>query len=432
MEITMMFVLFASFIVMLILGIPISFAIGLATFFSLLVQFPTEVASEVVAQKMITGLDSFGLLAIPFFILAGNIMNRGGIARRLIDFAKVIGGPLPGALAHINILANMLFGAISGSAVSAAAAVGGVMSPIQKKEKYDPGFAAAVNIASCPSGLLIPPSGVLILYSLVSGGTSVAALFMAGYLPGFLMGFGLMLVAGFVAARKGYPVAKWESGSDALKKVFDAIPSMLLVIIVIGGIIKGIFTATEASAVAVVYALVLALVYREISVKGLPQIILDSVLTTCIVLFLVGASIGMSWVMASANVPELVASALSGVIDQPILVLLLFNLILLFVGTFMDLTPAVLIFTPIFLPIAEQLGVHPVHFGIMLVFNLSIGICTPPVGSALFVGCSVADVPINKVIKPLLPMYLVLFGSLLVVTYWPGLSLWLPKLLGLI
>ena len=289
-----------------------------------------------------------------------------------------------------------------------------------------------MNIASCPSGLLIPPSGVLILYSLVSGGTSVAALFMAGYLPGFLMGFGLMLVAGFVAARKGYPVAKWESGSDALKKVFDAIPSMLLVIIVIGGIIKGIFTATEASAVAVVYALVLALVYREISVKGLPQIILDSVLTTCIVLFLVGASIGMSWVMASANVPELVASALSGVIDQPILVLLLFNLILLFVGTFMDLTPAVLIFTPIFLPIAEQLGVHPVHFGIMLVFNLSIGICTPPVGSALFVGCSVADVPINKVIKPLLPMYLVLFGSLLVVTYWPGLSLWLPKLLGLI
>ena len=376
-----------------------------------------------------TGLNSFGLLAVPFFILAGNIMNRGGIAKRLVDFANVFVGWLPGSLSHINIFANMLFGAISGSAVSAAAAVGGIMAPIQKEEGYDPAFAASVNIASCPSGLLIPPSGVLILYSLVSGGTSVAALFVAGYLPGLLMGVGLMLPTIWLASRLGIKGTSVREGST--QKIVAALPSLALIVVVIGGIVGGIFTATEASAIAVIYSLVLALLYKEITFSQLPSIFRESAITTCIVLFLVGTSMGMSWVMASANVPAFVSSVLGQFSDQPLLVLLFVNIFLLVIGTFMDLTPAVLIFTPIFLPIMKKIGIDPVHFGMIMVFNLCIGICTPPVGSALFIGCSVADVPMNRVIRYLIPMYVVLFVVLLLVTYIPGISLWLPKLFGL-
>ena len=317
--------LFASFFIFLFLSVPVSISIALATFLSLLTNFPPLIASELVSQKIITGLNSFGLLAIPFFILAGNIMNQGGIARRLIEFAKVIAGPLPGALAHCNIIANMLFGAISGSAVAAAAAVGGTMAPIQKKEGYDPSFSAAVNIASCPSGLLIPPSGVLILFSLVSGGASIAALFIAGYIPGLLMGLSLMIVSGFIAKKNKYPTTPRMPFIQALKKILDALPSLFLILIVIGGIIQGIFTATEASAIAVFYALILSLIYKEITFKDLPEIILDSSVTTSIVLFLVGASIGMSWAMASANIPELIANALSSLSDNPLIICLLYT-----------------------------------------------------------------------------------------------------------
>lgn len=415
-----------SFFILLALGIPVSFSIIFASFLSLVVHFPSEIASKVVAQKMMTALDSFGLLAIPFFILAGNIMNQGGIALRLIEFAKLVGGRLPGALAHCNILANMLFGAISGSAVSSVAAVGGIMGPIQKKEGYDPHFSAAVNIASGPSGLIIPPSGSLILYSLASGGTSVAALFMAGYIPGLLQGLGLMFVAGFISKRNGYPLAPKRTLREAFEITLAAVPSFLLVFIVIGGIIAGIFTATEASAIAVIYALILSVFYREISFVDLKEILEKTVVTTSIVLFLVGASTGMSWAMASADIPNLIANTLTSFTDSKILLLLILNIIILVVGTFMDITPALLIFTPIFLPVVTKIGIDPVHFGIMLVFNLCIGICTPPVGSALFVGCSIAKVPLTSVIKHLIPMYLVLFVVLLLLTYIPELSLWLP------
>ncbi len=431
MESLVILVLFVSFFLFLILGVPVSFSIGLSTFAALLVNFPAITATEVIAQKVITGLNSFGLLAIPFFILAGNIMNQGGIAQRLIDFAKIIGGPLPGALAHINILANMMFGAISGSAVSAAAAVGGVMSPVQRKEKYNPAFSAAVNIASCPSGLLIPPSGALILFSLVSGGTSVAALFLAGYVPGTLMGLGLMLVAAWIAKRNQYPKFARSNLSESLRVSFRALPSLLLILIVIGGIIQGIFTATEASAVAVLYSLSLALLYRELKFKEIPKVFTESIVTTCIVLFLVGVSISMSWVMASANVPVLIFEALYSVSSNPYVILLMLNFLLLVIGTFMDLTPALLIFTPIFLPVAIEIGLDPVHFGILMVYNLCIGIATPPVGSALFVGCSVGQVEVPKVIPYLLPMYAVLFFVLLLIVYIPSLSLFLPRWMGL-
>lgn len=424
------FTLFGSFAVLLTLGIPVSFAIGLSSLATIMMSLPFEPAIAVVAQRMAAGLDNFALLAIPFFILAGNIMNQGGIALRLINLAKVIGGRLPGSLAHVNVLANMLFGSISGSAVASAAAVGGTMSPLQKKEGYDENFCAAVNISSCPTGLLIPPSNTLIVFSLVSGGTSVAALFLAGYIPGLLMGLSLMTVAGFIAKRRGYPVAPRPTKAQVRETFIKAMPSLMLVVIIMGGIIGGIFTATEASAIAVVYTLVLAVgIYREVKVTDLPKIILESAVTTSIVLLLVGASMGMSWAMANADVPYMISDALLAVSDNPLIILLIINLILLIVGIFMDMTPAVLIFTPIFLPIVLDLGVDPVHFGIMMTFNLAIGICTPPVGSALFVGCSVANISIDKVIKPLLPFYAALIIALLAITFIPQLSLFLPQLI---
>lgn len=421
-------VLFGSFFVFLGLGVPISFAIGVASLFTIMLQLPFDAAIAVISQKMASGLDSFALLAIPFFILAGNIMNQGGIAMRLINFAKVLGGQLPGSLSHVNVLANMMFGSISGSAVASAAAVGGTMSPLQKKEGYDPAYSAAVNITSCPTGLLIPPSNTFIVYSLISGGTSIGALFLGGYIPGILMGLGLMIVAAIIAKRRGYPVSQKPTRSEVLSKTLDALPSLGLIIVIIGGIIGGIFTATEASAFAVVYTLILAvLIYREVSIKQLPTIILESVVTTSIVLLLIGASMGMSWAMANADIPYMISDALMSVSDNPIIILLIINLILLIVGVFMDMTPALLIFTPIFLPIAMDLGMDPVHFGIMMTFNLCIGICTPPVGSALFIGCSVSGVKIDKVIKPLLPFYAVLILALALVTYIPELSLILPQ-----
>ncbi|KEY57152.1 TRAP transporter large permease [Serratia sp. DD3] len=428
MEWQVLIVLFGSFFLLLGIGVPISFSIGLASLLAVTLSLPFDAAIAVISQKMASGLDSFALLAIPFFILAGNIMNQGGIAMRLIEFAKILGGRLPGSLAHVNIIANMMFGAISGSAVASAAAVGGTMAPLQKKEGYDPAYSAAVNITSCPTGLLIPPSNTFIVYSLISGGTSIGALFLAGYIPGLMMGLGLMLVAGFIAKKRGYAIAPKPTRAEVIKKTLDALPSLSLVVVIMGGIISGIFTATEASAIAVVYTLILAVVfYREVSVKQLPRIVLESVVTTSIVLLLIGTSMGMSWAMANADIPYLISDALLAISDNPIIILLIINVALLIVGIFMDMTPALLIFTPIFLPIAMDLGMDPVHFGIMMTFNLCIGICTPPVGSALFIGCSVGNVKIDKVIKPLLPFYVVLVATLLLVTFIPQISLTLPR-----
>lgn len=430
MEWSNIIVLSSSFFVLLFIGVPISFSIGIASLLTIMLSIPFDAAITVISQKMASGLDSFSLLAIPFFILAGNIMNRGGIAMRLIEFAKVIGGHLPGSLAHVNVLANMMFGSISGSAVASGAAMGGIMSPLQKKEGYDPAFSAAVNIASCPTGLLIPPSNTFIVYSLISGGTSIGALFLAGYIPGILMGLSIMIVVAIIAKKRKYPISPKPTRSEAMKKTLDALPSLGLIIVIMGGIIGGIFTATEASAFAVVYTLILAVVfYRKVTIKELPKIILDSVVTTAIVLLLIGTSMGMSWAMANADIPYTISDALLNFSDNPIIILLIINIILLVVGVFMDMTPALLIFTPIFLPIVTELGMDPVHFGILMAFNLSIGICTPPVGSALFIGCSVGGVKINQVIKPLLPLYAVLILTLLLVAYIPSLSLALPQIL---
>ncbi len=423
-------VLCLSFLGLLALGVPVSFAIALATLATMLLGIPLLPALTTEAQRIATGMDSFVLLAIPFFVLAGHLMNRGGMARRLIDFARAIVGSLPGGLAHINVVAAMLFGAISGSAAAAASAVGSVMGPQMDEAGYEPGFGVAVNVTSATTGLLIPPSNILIVYSLASGGTSIAALFLAGYLPGILVGLSLMGVAGILAWRRGYPVSPRTSTREALRRFVDAIPSLFLLVVIMGGIVGGLFTATEAAAIAVLYAGVVSLAYREISWRDLPGILLDASVTTAVVMLLVGTSMGMSWIMAYVHIPQTVADTVVGVSNNPVLVLLLMNLVLLVVGMFMDMTPAVLIFTPIFLPIAVSLGIDPVHFGMIMVLNLCIGLCTPPVGSVLFIGVGIARTSIARVVRPLLPMFVAMIGALLLVSYVPEISLVLPRLFG--
>lgn len=423
-------VLVVAFLVPLALGVPIAICIGVSTVATMLASMPADPALLTAAQRMAAGLDSFALLAIPFFILAGQLMNRGGIARRLIDFAKALVGMLPGGLAYVNILASMLMGAISGSAVAAASAIGGVMTPRMQAEGYDKGFGAAVNIASAPTGLLIPPSNILIVYSLASGGVSIAALFLAGYLPGLLMGLLLMAASGMMAWRCRYPAGQWVGTLEAIRLFARALPSLLLIVLIIGGIISGVFTATEAAAVAVVYSLALALIYREIRVADLPAILRESAVTTAVVMLLIGTSMGMSWILAYEKIPQTVSAAMIGISENPVVILLVINLILLFVGCFMDMTPAVLIFTPIFLPVVAKIGITPLHFGIIMTYNLCIGLCTPPVGSVLFVGCGVAGIPISRVVRPLMLMFAAQLAGLMIVTYVPKLSLWLPQLAG--
>ncbi len=426
------FVLLFVFVVLLAAGVPIAFTLGLSAFAALAVSLDPGSASTVLAQRLATGLDSFALLAIPFFILSGNLMNRGGIAARLVDLAKVVVGRLPGGLAYVNVLANMLFGAVSGSAAASAAANGGFMAPLMKREGYDRDFGAAVNISSAVTGLLIPPSNVMVVYSLASGGVSIAALFVAGYVPGILLGLVLMVVGGMLAQRRGYPVGERIGAAQAWRILRAALPSLALILVIMGGIILGWFTPTEASAVAVLYTFVLAvLVYREVRWRDLPRIVTDSAATTAVVLLLIGASMGLSWVMSSANLPQAVTSLLLGLTEDKLMLLLLINLLLLFVGTFMDMTPAVLIFTPILLPVVQKFGMDPIHFGLMMIFNLCIGLCTPPVGSVLFVGCSVAQTTLRQVLRPLLPFFAAMVIVLLLVTYVPALSLWLPSVLGL-
>lgn len=432
MDIIGIVVLVVSFFFLLTVGVPIAYSIGVAGVLTMLVHIDSLPALTTYALRMASGLDSFALLAIPFFILAGNIMNSGGIALRLIDFAKVLVGRLPGGLAIVNVVANMLFGAISGSAAAAASAIGSIMTPEMRKAGYDPHFSAAVNISSATTGMTIPPSNVLIVYSLASGGVSVSALFMAGYLPGILTGIALMIVAALFAAKAGYPVGERVPFKEAIRCFFRAVPSLMLLVIVIGGILAGWFTATEASAIAVLYALLLSFFYKELTWKELPEVLLRSARTTAIVLLLVATCTGLSWIMSYENIPQTVSRLLLAISDNPVVILLLINVILLAVGIFMDMTPAVLIFTPIFLPIAtQQLGMDPVHFGIMMVLNLCVGLCTPPVGSVLFIGCSVADVRIDQVIRPLVPLFVAMVVVLLMVAFLPDLSLLIPRLFGL-
>lgn len=425
-------VMVVMLVVLLALGVPIGVSIGLSSAVSMICMLPAHIAFTTSAQRLFAGSNSFSLIAIPFFILAGNIMNNGGIAMRLVNCAKVLSGRMPAALAQTNVVANVFFGAISGSGAAAAAAMGGTIGPLEKKEGYDPNFSTAVNVASAPVGMLIPPSNTMIVFSTVAGSVSVSALFMAGYIPGIIWALGIMILAGISGKKLGYQSEEKVTVSIAVKTILEAIPSLLLIVIVIGGIMGGIFTATEGSAIAVMYATILSLIYRSIGLKDIPRIVAESAKMTGTITFMIGLSSIMSWAMAFTGIPDMVANAVLGLTDNRILIFLLMNVILLVVGTFMDATPAILIFTPIFLPICTSLGMNPIHFGIVICYNLAVGTITPPVGTILFTGCKVGGVTIETVIKHMLPYFVAIAIGLLLVTYIPALSLTIPRLTGLI
>ncbi|MGY8792122.1 MAG: TRAP transporter large permease [Gammaproteobacteria bacterium] len=430
MELLPVIILVLSFIFFIAIGTPVAWSIAISSLLTIVVSIPVLPAVTTISQRMATGLDSFALLAIPFFILSGQLMTHGGIADRLIGFAKTIVGAFPGGLALINIIAAMLMGAIAGSAMASASAMGSILGPEMEKEGYAKEYGAAVNITSATIGLIIPPSNVLIVYSLASGGVSIAALFLAGYIPGILTGLFLMIVAGVWAKKHNYKTFGRSSFKQVIKAFIIALPSLLLLFIVIGGIVGGFFTATEASAIAVLYTLILGFVYKEIKIDDIPKILLESAKTSAVVMLLIAASMSMSWIMSYENIPQNLSDFLLNISDNKIIILLIINFLLLFVGIFMDMTPAVLIFTPIFLPVVTTLGIDPVQFGIMMVLNLCIGLCTPPVGSVLFVGIGIAKTSIEKVIRPLLPMFFAMILSLILITFIPQITLWLPKAFG--
>jgi len=419
--------------VLLVLGVPISYAIGISSLVAILQTVEPDIAVLTAAQRTFVGMSKFSLTAIPFFILAGNLMNQGGIAKRLVDFVMAILGKLPGALMVTNVGANALFGAISGSASAAAAAVGSMVREGEEEQGYDPALCAATNAASAPSGLLIPPSNALITYSLVSGGTSVAALFIAGYVPGILWALFCIIAAVFLARKKGYKGTAgkfdWKNLGQATLR---ALPSLSLIVVVIGGIVGGIFTATEGSAIAVVYALILGICYKNITLKTFWKIVVDSAKMSGMVVFLIGVSNILGWVLAFTQIPQAVSGLLLGITSNKYLLLLIMNVILLVAGTFMDVTPAIMIFTPLFLPIVKDFGMSPVQFGMILVYNLCIGNITPPVGNTLFVGIKVGRTSLAKVMPYMLIYYAAILIGLLLVTYVPLVSLGLPGLAGLI
>jgi len=424
-------ILVVSFLILLLMHVPIAVAIGLSSFFTIL-SIGHVPASYIIAQRMSTGIASFPLLAIPFFILAGILMGEGGMARRLIDFAAALVGRFSGGLSYVSTLTCMMFGAISGSAAAAVSSIGGFMIPEMVRKGYDREFSVAVTTTAATTGLMIPPSNIMIVYAVVAGNVSIAAMFLAGVLPGVLVGLAIMTVCGFISARRGYGAGEKAGLREIWRTFRRAVLSLLLIVIVLGGILGGVFSATEAAAIAVAYALLLGVVYREVKVSALPRILLQSGKTTAIVMLLIGTSKAMSWVLAYENIPQGVSAALISLSDNPIVIFMIMNALLLFVGTFMDMTPAVLIFTPIFLPAAVKLGMHPVHFGVMMIANLCIGLCTPPVGTCLFLGCGVGGTTIAKLTRPLAPFFVAMAAALLVITYWPWLTLALPRALGLI
>lgn len=419
--------------VLLIAGVPISYAIGISSLAAILQSVPLDVAVLTSAQRTFVGMSKFSLTAIPFFILAGNLMNQGGVAARLVDFVLAILGKLPGSLLVTNVGANALFGAISGSASAAAAAVGSMVREGEEEQGYDPAICAATNAASAPSGLLIPPSNALITYSLVSGGTSVAALFLAGYVPGIIWAVCCIVVAILIAKRRGYRgISGAYDWGNLLRTTIKALPALSLIVVVIGGIVGGIFTATEGSAIAVVYALVLGIIYRNITWSSFWKILVDSAKMSGMIVFLIGVSNIMGWVMAFTQIPQAISQVLLGITDNPVVILLIMNVILLAAGTFMDVTPAILIFTPLFLPIVKTFGMDPIQFGLILVYNLCIGNITPPVGNTLFVAIKVGRTTLSRVMPYMLLYYVAILIGLLLVTYVPAISLGLPGLAGML
>ncbi len=420
-------ILFGSFTLLMLIGMPIAFCLGIASFATVLYMGLPPI---VVFQQLNSGMNVFAMMAIPFFIFAGDLMVRGGIAHRLIRFAAGLVGHLRGGLGQVNVVASTLFGGISGSAVADASAVGGLMIPQMAARGYDKDYAVNVTVNAAIIALMIPPSHNMILYSIAAGGNvSVADLFTAGIIPGLLLAAALMFTAWWVARKRGYPAEPFPGFARVGYYLLASLPGILLIGIIFGGVRSGIFTATESSCIAVLYAFLVAmLVYRELNWDGFVEAVMGAVRTTAMVLLVIGTAASFGWLMAFLQVQTLIIAAISAVSDNPIIVLLMINIILLVLGTFMDMAPMVIISTPILLPVVKAFGIDPVHFGVVMILNAGIGLNTPPVGTVLFVGCAVGGISIREAMRTIWPFFGASIAVLLAVTYIPALSLWLPSL----
>lgn len=422
-----LWVLFGSFAVALLAGVPVAFALALSSTLTIMVSgLPPELAF----QRMASGMNAFALMAIPFFIYAGEIMQRGGIAERLVKLANAMIGRMRGGLGLVNVMGSMLFGGISGSAVADVSALGSTLVPVMREKGYDADYAVNVTVTSATIGLTVPPSHNMIIYSIAAGGTvSVSSLFLAGVVPGLVTGLCLMVAAYLVAVRRGYPAETFPGWSVLVLTFVTALPGLLTAVIIVGGVLSGIFTATESAAIAVIYALlVTSLVYRSLTWADFWEATKAAVGTTAMVLLIIGAASAFGWLLAFHRVPAQLFALLQSVSDSTVVILLIINVILLALGTFMDMAPLIAITTPIFLPVVVELGMDPVQFGILLMINLGIGLVTPPVGSVLFVGCAVAGIRIEEAVRTIWPFYLALIAALIMVTYVPATSMWLPNL----
>ncbi len=422
-------VLFASLILFFVMNVPIAIAIGLASVAAIL--FSGSIPPIVVVQKMFTAADSFPLMAVPFFILAGSLMEFGGISRRLVEFANSIVGRFSGGLAFVAIMASMFFGAISGAAVATVAAIGTILIPAMVRRGYDKPFATAVQATAGTLGVMIPPSIPMIIYGVLTG-VSIGALFMGGILPGILVGLSLMFVAWLISRKKGYRGDEKSSLNRIWQTFKQAILALMMPVIILGGIYGGVFTPTEAAVVAVVYGFVVGFfIYRELNLSQLKDILVTTVVGTSMIMFIIATSSVFSWILTAEQIPQVVANAILSISKNPIIILALINLLLLFLGTFMETVAAIIILVPVLLPVITQIGVDPLHFGIVLVVNLAIGMVTPPLGVCLFIGCSIADITLEDITRAVWPFILIMIADVLLLTYLPWISTILPRLTGL-
>ena len=421
-------ILLGSLFLFLMMRLPITFALGLsATLAALYLNIP----AQVIVQRMVAGVNSFSLMAIPFFILAGEIMGQGGISKRLIEFSNVIVGRMRGGLSMVNILSSMFFGGISGSSVADTSSIGSIMIPMMEEKGYDTDYSVNVTITSSTQGVLIPPSHNMIIYSLAAGGISVSKLFLGGIIPGVLLGLTLMGLSYFIAVKRNYPKGEKIPFNVAKKIVKESILGLMTAVIIMGGVISGIFTATESAAVATIYAFIITFfVYKDIHIREMKGILSNSLKTLAMVMAVIATSSAFAYMMAYLKVPQLITETLLQISDNKFVILILINMILLLLGMIMDMAPLILIATPILLPVATSVGMDPIQFGIVMMLNLGIGLITPPVGSTLFVGCSIAGISIEKVAKSLKPFYIMLFVYLMCLTFIPQLTLWLPSIMG--
>jgi tripartite ATP-independent transporter DctM subunit len=422
-------ILMGSFFLLLIFGIPVAFALGISSLITVIFE---QLPPLIVFQRLSSGMSIFSLMAIPFFIYAGELMTHGGIANKLVTLASKAIGHVRGGLGVVNVGTSMLFGGISGSAVADVSALGSTLIPVMKKKGYDDDYSVNVTVTSATIGLTIPPSHNMIIYSIAAGGTvSVSSLFLAGFIPGILTGVLLMITAYVIAVKRGYKSEKFEGFLPLFYAFIGAIPGLMTAVIILGGVLSGIFTATESGAIAVIYSILVSIFfYKTLSWESFKLATKNAVKTTAMVLFIIASASSFAWLLALNDVPSQLFDMMQTISSNPLVILLLINLILLLLGTFMDMSPLIIITTPIFLPVVVELGMDPVQFGIMLMLNLGIGLVTPPVGSVLFVGCAVAKIPIEQTLKTIWPFYLALLAALMAVTYIPAVSMTLPKLFG--